>query len=174
MQEIRAAILILSDKAFAGERADACAPLITQLLQGVATVTHTAILPDEKQKIIDALTGLADRERVDIIITSGGTGLAPRDVTPDATLAVIDKPAPGIAEAMRMHSMRYTDKAMLSRAAAGIRGGTLIINLPGSPKAVRECLDVVLPVIPHAIETLRGAAYECGAADPRSETSTPL
>lgn len=110
---------------------------------------------------MEKLISYADELKVDIVFTSGGTGLAPRDVTPEATLEVCDRLVPGITDAMRLRSLEVTDRAMLSRAVAGIRGRTLIINLPGSPKAVRECLDVFLPVMDHAVETLRGEAVEC-------------
>jgi len=121
----------------------------------------TAIVADNKDLILEKLIYFADRLKVDIVFTSGGTGLAPRDVTPEATLLACERIVPGITDAMRLKSFEVTDRAMLSRAVAGTRGKTLIINLPGSPKAVKECLDVFLPVIEHAVETLRGEAYEC-------------
>lgn len=161
MKPMRAAILILSDKAFSGEREDKSGPVLEALLQGKAEVTGITVLPDERAKISAALRELADNG-VDIVFTSGGTGFAPRDVTPEATLDVIDRLAPGIPEAMRFHSMQITGKAMLSRATAGIRGRTLIVNLPGSPKAVAECMEVLLPVMEHAVDTLRGDTFECG------------
>ena len=108
------------------------------------------------------LADLADTQQVDVILTTGGTGFAPRDVTPEATAAVVDRFAPGISEAIRMKSLAVTDRAMLSRAVSGIRGKTLIVNLPGSPKAVAESLDVILPVLPHAVETLSGNTQNCG------------
>lgn len=111
---------------------------------------------------MQALCELADQCGADVVLTTGGTGFAPRDVTPEATKAVIEKEAPGIAEAIRAKSLEITPRAMLSRAVSGIRGKTLIINLPGSPKAVRECIDVVLPVLPHAVETLSGNTQSCG------------
>ena len=113
-------------------------------------------------RIKAALIQIADAGRTDVIFTTGGTGFAPRDVTPEATLAVIDRPVPGIPEAMRQESLKITNRAMLSRAAAGIRKKTLIVNLPGSPKAAVECLKVFLPAMKHAVETLRGNAFECG------------
>jgi molybdenum cofactor synthesis domain-containing protein len=125
-------------------------------------VVKYGIVPDEAELISAKIVEWADKEGIDLILTTGGTGLSPRDVTPEATLAVLDRGAPGFVEAMRAESLKKTAKAMLSRAVAGIRGGSLIINLPGSPRAVRECLEVILPVLPHAIEVLRGEVGECG------------
>jgi len=125
-------------------------------------VVKYGIVPDEGDLISAKIVEWADTESIDLILTTGGTGLSPRDVTPEATLAVLDRSAPGFVEAMRAESLKKTAKAMLSRAVAGIRGGSLIINLPGSPRAVRECLEVILPVLPHAIEVLRGEVGECG------------
>lgn len=161
MRPIRAAILILSDKGFRGEREDKCGPALRALLNGQAEVASVAILPDERAEIAAALRKLCDSGEVDVVFTSGGTGFAPRDVTPEATMEVIERAVPGIPEAMRARSMQITDRAMLSRAAAGIRGRTLIVNLPGSPKAVTECMEVLLPVLAHAVETLRGDTGEC-------------
>lgn len=162
-EDIRVAILISSDKGAKGEREDLSGPAIAAKLQGLAEVAAQEVVPDEKELLAARLIDYADRLKVDIIFTSGGTGLAPRDITPEATLAVCDRMVPGITDAMRLKSMEVTDRAMLSRAVSGVRGRTLIINLPGSPKAVRECLDVFLPVMDHAVETLRGEAYECAA-----------
>jgi len=160
-ESIRVAVLISSDKGARGEREDLSGPAIVSKLKGLAEIAAQEIVPDEKELIIEKLITYADELKVDIVFTSGGTGLAPRDVTPEATLKVCDRLAPGITDAMRLRSLEVTDRAMLSRAVAGIRGRTLIINLPGSPKAVRECLDVFLPVMDHAVETLRGEAVEC-------------
>lgn len=160
-EAIRVAVLISSDKGARGEREDASGPAVVAKLEGMAEVVALDVVPDEKELIIEKLSNYADRLKVDIVFTSGGTGLAPRDVTPEATLAVCDRLVPGITDAMRLRSLEVTNRAMLSRAVAGIRGRTLIINLPGSPKAVKECLDVFLPVLDHAVETLRGEAYEC-------------
>ena len=146
----KAAVLTVSDRSFRGERPDA----------GYA-VTETAIVPDEKGRIEAALRQWCDREPVDLIVTTGGTGFAPRDVTPEATLAVCDRLTPGIPEAMRYASMQVTNRAMLSRAAAGIRKGTLIVNLPGSPKAARENLEAVLPALAHGLEMLSGRPADC-------------
>jgi len=160
-EAIRVALLISSDKGAKGEREDLSGPAIAEKLQGLAEVVATAIVADNKDLILEKLIYFADRLKVDIVFTSGGTGLAPRDVTPEATLLACERIVPGITDAMRLKSFEVTDRAMLSRAVAGTRGKTLIINLPGSPKAVKECLDVFLPVMEHAVETLRGDAYEC-------------
>lgn len=160
-EAIRVAVLISSDKGAEGEREDLSGPAIAEKLQGLAEVVATAIVADNKDFILEKLIYFADRLKVDIVFTSGGTGLAPRDVTPEATLLACERIVPGITDAMRLKSFEVTDRAMLSRAVAGTRGKTLIINLPGSPKAVKECLDVFLPVMEHAVETLRGDAYEC-------------
>lgn len=157
---ISAAVITLSDKGAAGERVDASGPLIAEMLNGIAEVLHYDILPDEQGEIRDRL--LAYVGRVDLILTTGGTGLSPRDVTPEATRMVIEREVPGIAEAMRLEGLKKTDRAMLSRAVAGVKGQTLIVNLPGSPKAVRENLAVILNVLPHAIEKIKGDPSECG------------
>lgn len=157
---IRAAILTVSDKGHSGERTDLSGPAIAHALEGKALVTRQEIVPDDLEQIKAKLIEYSDLE-LDLVLTTGGTGFAPRDVTPEATLAVAERQAQGIAEAIRAKSLEITPFAMLSRAAAGIRGKTLIINLPGSPKAALECLEVFLPVMNHAIETLRGDAYEC-------------
>ena len=169
-EAIRVAVLISSDKGSRGEREDLSGPAIAAKLQGLAEVVALDVVPDEKARIMEKLIDYADRLMVDIVFTSGGTGLAPRDVTPEATLEVCDRLVPGITDAMRLRSFEVTDRAMLSRAMAGTRGRTLIINLPGSPKAVKECLDVFLPVMDHAVETLRGEAYECARKDETSPT----
>lgn len=153
---IRLAVLTVSDRSSRGERPDASGPAITALIveQGWEVVT-TAITPDDQPAIEQVLLDWCKRDDVDVILTTGGTGFSPRDHTPEATLAVIERAAPGIAEAMRLESLKVTPHAMLSRAAAGIRGQTLIINLPGSPKGALENLRTVLPVLPHAVELLR-------------------
>ena len=157
---IRAAILTVSDKGYSGERTDLSGPAIAHALEGKALVTRQEIVPDDLEQIKAKLIEYSDLE-LDLVFTTGGTGFAPRDVTPEATLAIAERQAQGIAEAIRAKSLEITPFAMLSRAAAGIRGKTLIINLPGSPKAALECLEVFLPVMNHAVETLRGDAYEC-------------
>ena len=158
----KAAVLTVSDRSFRGERPDAGGPLVVEILKNAGyAVTETAIVTDEKGRIEAALRQWCDREPVDLIVTTGGTGFAPRDVTPEATLAVCDRLTPGIPEAMRYASMQVTNRAMLSRAAAGIRKVTLIVNLPGSPKAARENLEAVLPALAHGLEMLSGRPADC-------------
>ena len=158
----KAAVLTVSDRSFRGERPDGGGPLVVEILKNAGyAVTETAIVTDEKGRIEAALRQWCDREPVDLIVTTGGTGFAPRDVTPEATLAVCDRLTPGIPEAMRYASMQVTNRAMLSRAAAGIRKGTLIVNLPGSPKAARENLEAVLPALAHGLEMLSGRPADC-------------
>ena len=136
------------------------------MLSGIdVRVTKYDIVPDEKNSIVDKLVNWADKDNLDVVVTTGGTGLTPRDVTPEATLAVVDRIVPGFAEAMRAESLKKTPHAMLSRAVVGTRGKCLIVNLPGSPKAVRKCLEVILPALPHAVQTLKDQAGECGAAE---------
>lgn len=156
---IKIAVLTLSDKGSKGQRDDKSGPLIAEMLRGLGEVKYYDILPDERELIRDKLLEYAGK--VDLILTTGGTGLSPRDVTPEATMEVIEREIPGIAEAMRMEGLKKTNRAMLSRAVAGVRGQTLIINLPGSPAAVRENLEVILDVIPHAIEKIKGDEAEC-------------
>lgn len=149
-------VLIISDSVYKRERKDLSEKAIGSLLArlpDVGTVSSMTI-PDEQDDIAKVLRAWSDKERLNLILTTGGTGLAPRDVTPEATKAVIEREVPGIAEALRSISLQYTAMAMLSRGVAGVRGRTLIINLPGSPKAVTECLEYVLPVLPHAINLL--------------------
>ncbi|MBQ6267502.1 MAG: molybdopterin adenylyltransferase [Clostridia bacterium] len=155
-------IVCVSDRCFAGACEDRSGPAIAECVRALSAENEYRLVPDEKEKIMQALCELADQCGADVVLTTGGTGFAPRDVTPEATKAVIEKEAPGIAEAIRAKSLEITPRAMLSRAVSGIRGKTLIINLPGSPKAVRECIDVVLPVLPHAVETLSGNTQSCG------------
>jgi len=158
-------ILTISDKGSKGERQDKSGQAIREILSTLdVRIANYDIIPDEKKLIIEKLIKWADEDGLDIIITTGGTGLSPRDVTPEATLAVVDRVVPGFAEAMRAESLKKTPHAMLSRAIVGTRGKCLIVNLPGSPKAVRECLEVILPVLPHAVETLKGEASECGSS----------
>jgi molybdenum cofactor synthesis domain-containing protein len=160
MKKITAAVLTISDKGSTGERCDEGGPAVCELLRGFAEILYTEIIPDEKELIKARLIEMC--KRVDLVITTGGTGLSPRDVTPDATLEVIDKEVPGIGETMRAEGLKATRRSMLSRATAGIRGTALIINLPGSVKAVRENLSVILEVLPHAIEKLKGETSDCG------------
>lgn len=164
--ELRFGILTVSDKGARGEREDTSGQVIKDILGGVSgRLIEYAIIPDEKEIISARLAAWADGGEMDIIVTTGGTGLAVRDVTPEATSDILDKPVPGIAEAMRAETLRITPAAMLSRSVSGIRGKCLIINLPGSPKAVRECLEAVLAAIPHAVEIITGAVTEHGAPD---------
>ena len=158
---MKAAILTASDRGARGEREDASGRVLRDLLSTVgAEVVDYQIVPDELDLVAGALVAMADGG-VDLICTTGGTGLGPRDVTPDATLQVIQRRVPGIPEAIRAASLQKTQRAMLSQAEAGVRGKTLIVNLPGSPNAVRECLEVVLPVLSHAVEVLRGGQLDC-------------
>ena len=156
-QTIRTGVLTVSDRGHRGEYRDLSGPVIRELVveQMGAIVEQEAIVPDERDVIAATLAAWADEECLDLVLTTGGTGFAPRDVTPEATHDVIDREAPGLAEAMRAASLRITPHAMLSRATAGIRKHTLIINLPGSPKAALENLKVVLLVLPHAIQLLQ-------------------
>ncbi|MBZ4688361.1 MAG: molybdopterin adenylyltransferase [Clostridia bacterium] len=159
---IRYAIVTASDKGSRGEREDKSAPVIRELMEKIdGKLISYEIVPDEETILEETLIKLCNGDRVDLILTTGGTGFAPRDVTPEATRAVCEKLVPGLGEAMRQKSLEVTPKAMLSRGIAGIRGKTLIVNLPGSPKAVRECLEVIMPALPHGIEILRGEASEC-------------
>ena len=157
---ITVAILTVSDRCSRGERADASGPAIRELVaeQMGGTVVREGIVPDERDQIAGTLRQWAGE--VDVILTTGGTGFAPRDVTPEATLDVIERRAPGLEEAMRADSLRKTPHAMLSRAAAGIRGRCIIVNLPGSPKAVRENLAAILPALPHGVRLLKDQAAE--------------
>ncbi|HSB34356.1 MAG: molybdopterin adenylyltransferase [Nitrospirota bacterium] len=162
---IRTAIITLSDKGSKGEREDESGPAIRAMVAGIgAVVEHYEVIPDEKALIAETLARLSDSCTIDLILTTGGTGVAPRDVTPEATLSVIDRELPGIAEAMRSESLKKTPHAMISRAVAGVRKQTLIINLPGSPRAVRENLAVVLPALSHAIEKIKGDPSDCAKA----------
>jgi molybdopterin adenylyltransferase len=164
---MRAAVVTVSDKGFAGVREDASGPVLRDLLRGIgAEVGEPHLVPDEQPQIEELLRDLADGGRVDVILTTGGTGLAPRDRTPEATLAVVDRLAPGLPEAMRAASLAITPHAMLSRASAGVRGRTLIVNMPGSPKACREHFAVIAPALPHAVETVSGQAFECATPAP--------
>ena len=159
---MRVAIITLSDSGYAGQREDKSGPLIRAMAEEAGyQVVHTALLPDGVEPLAGELKRLCDGDLADLVLTTGGTGFSSTDLTPEATLSVVERPAPGIAEAMRWQSLQITPRAMLSRAAAGIRGRTLIVNLPGSPKAVRECLEFILPSLGHGLEILRGTAGNC-------------
>ena len=160
---IHTAIITLIDKGSKGEREDESGKVIREMVADIgAVVDHYEILPDEKERIVETLTRLADSGTIDLVLTTGGTGVAPRDVTPEATRSVLDCELPGMAEAMRGESLKKTPHAMISRAVAGIRKRTLIVNLPGSPRAVRENLSVILPALPHAVEKIKGDPADCG------------
>ena len=158
-----AAVITLSDKGYIGEREDKSGPLICQILENEGyEVKETLLLPDDQKVLEQNLCRLADELKTDVVFTTGGTGFSERDVTPEATIAVCDRMAVGIAEAIRSYSLRITDHAMLSRATSGIRKKTLIVNLPGSPKAVRESLGYILPALKHGLGILKGIDGECG------------
>lgn len=156
-------VITASDKGSTGNRQDTSGPLIAEILKEIGGILKEyRIVPDERIEIANALKYMCDDAKLDIVFTTGGTGFSPRDVTPEATLDVIDKLTPGISEAIRMKSLSVTPKAMLSRAVSGIRNQTLIINLPGSPKGVKESLEVILPALSHGIGILKGIEGECG------------
>lgn len=159
----KVAVLTVSDKGSRGDRKDEAGPLVAEILEMADfQVVLQEMVPDEEEEIKEKLIRYADDEDIALVVTTGGTGFAPRDVTPEATLAVCHKVVPGIPEAMRSASMKITDRAILSRMAAGIRKSTLIINLPGSPKAAKENLETVLGPIEHGLEVLRGKPVDCG------------
>jgi molybdenum cofactor synthesis domain-containing protein len=161
MEQIRASVVTVSDKGSAGEREDASGPLLAEMLRQMgAEVVSQAIVPDEHDQIAALLSALADDAQVDLVMTTGGTGATPRDVTPEATLSVIEREMPGLAEVLRWEGYRKTPLAVLSRGVAGIRGRTIIVNLPGSPKAVREGLETLTPILPHAVRMVRGVDTE--------------
>jgi len=158
-----AGILVISDRGWRGERLDKSGQVAKEFISRLGIeVAKYEVVPDEAEIISKKLREWSDAVGLDLIVTSGGTGLSPRDVTPEATLEVIDKIIPGLTEAMRMDTMKRKPEAILSRAVAGSRGKCLIVNLPGSPKAVKECLEVILPVLPHALEILGDKTSECG------------
>ena len=163
----RVAIITLSDKGARGEREDKSGPLIAEMVTAAGyEVAEQLLLSDDRQGLADALIDICDHHRADLVLTTGGTGFSQRDNAPEATLEVIERNVPGIAEAMRVNGLQYTPRSMLSRAASGIRKFTLIINLPGSPRAVRENLEYILPVLDHGIAILVGDAAECARSDP--------
>lgn len=166
-----AAVITLSDKGFAGEREDRSGPAICEMLKEAGyRIVETLLLPDEAAPLKQNLIRLADQRQVELILTTGGTGFSQRDITPEATTAVCDRMAPGIAEAIRAYSMTITPRAMLSRAVSGLRKGSLIINLPGSPKAVRESLGYILPTLEHGLGILRGSETDCAGKESKKET----
>ncbi len=169
---IQIGIMTISDRAYSGEYEDGSGPVIREIVETRlpgGQVRLEAVVPDDFMTIKNGLAKWCDDAEMDLILTTGGTGFAPRDVTPEATKAVCEREAPGLAEAMRAASLRVTPHAMLSRAVAGIRGHTLIVNLPGSPKAVKENLEVILPALPHAIALLQEAKGESAAHGYRLE-----
>ncbi|MCI1727442.1 MAG: MogA/MoaB family molybdenum cofactor biosynthesis protein [Lachnospiraceae bacterium] len=159
---IRFYVITASDSGSRGERTDESGPLVRKLCEEAGyEYAGYQMLPDDREKLSEAMRKICDGQEAELILTTGGTGFAPSDVTPEATKDIIEKETPGIPEAIRADSMKYTPRAMLSRAAAGIRKGTLIVNLPGSPKAVGECLEFLLPALQHGLEILTGSAHEC-------------
>lgn len=159
---IRVAVITSSDAGYAGEREDLSGPAIRELVEAAGDmVVSMTILPDERAMLAEKMAAIADAGEADLILTTGGTGFSPRDVTPEATLDIGERVVPGIPEAMRAYSMRFTPRTMLSRAASVIRRQTLIVNLPGSPKAVRECLEFIYPQLEHGIEILTGRGGNC-------------
>ena len=157
-----AAVITVSDKGYAGQREDTGGPLVCEMLcEAGYEVAYTALVPDERDMISAELVKTADELDIALTVTTGGTGFSPRDVTPEATIAVCERMTPGIPEAMRWESLKVTKRAMLSRAQAGIRKRTLIVNLPGSPKAIRENFAAVLPALDHGLEMLRGEKRDC-------------
>ena len=157
-----AAVLTVSDRVSRGERPDEGGPLVAELLKNAGyEVVRTAVVPDEQAQIEAALRQMADGGDIQLLVTTGGTGFSPRDITPEATCAVADRNAPGIAEAMRYHSLSITPRGMLSRGVSVLRGKTLIVNLPGSPKAVQENLEYILPSLEHGVRIAAGLDGEC-------------
>lgn len=163
---LSAAIITSSDSGYKGEREDLSGPVINAMLVAAGYEVKTVLLlPDDRSMLADAMKKICDEHQADLILTTGGTGFSMRDCMPEATRDVIEREVPGIPEVMRAFSMQITKRAMLSRSAAGIRQATLIVNLPGSPKAVRECLEVILPELKHGLEILKGDAVNCARKD---------
>ena len=163
---LSATIITASDSGYQGEREDLSGPLIQEMLLASGyEVKERLLYPDDRKMLAKAMERICDEHQVDLILTTGGTGVSMRDCMPEATRDVIEREVPGIPEAMRAFSMQITKRAMLSRSAAGIRKATLIVNLPGSPKAVKECLEVILPELKHGLEILKGDASNCARKD---------
>lgn len=161
MKPIRAGVVTVSDKGYAGRREDVSGPLLAGLLDEIgAVVVHQTVIPDEQDQIEALLIAWTDEEALDLIVTTGGTGATPRDVTPEATLAVVEREMRGLAEVIRWEGYRKTPRAVLSRGIAGLRGRSLIVNLPGSPKAVRDGMATLAPILPHAVQMVRGEHTE--------------
>ncbi len=159
---MRAAIITSSDSGYVGKREDVSGPVIAEMVKEAGyEVVWQKVLPDDQAMLEEAMKEICDEGKADLLLTTGGTGFSPRDVMPEATLAVAERMVPGIPEAMRAYSLQFTKRAMLSRAASGIRRSTLIVNLPGSPKAVRECLEYILPQLEHGLKILLGLDGEC-------------
>lgn len=155
-------IIVVSDSSSRGERVSTTQDLIKQLVEPLGIVEMILIIPDDKDSIKQTMIDFCDHHHLDLVISTGGTGLSPRDVTPEATKEILHKEIPGLGEMMRISTLHFTPLSILSRATGGIRGRSLVVNLPGSPKAVKQCLESILPVIPHALEVIRGEANRCG------------
>ncbi len=157
----RAVVITISDKGSTGERVDTSGPGLRSMLNKTYDVTEVVVIPDETELIAETIRDQVDRKGVDLVVTTGGTGVGPRDVTPEATRMVMEKDLPGFSEIMRMESYRITPFALISRAVCGIRRQSIIVNLPGSPKAAAECLSFIEAALPHALEKLKGDPSEC-------------
>lgn len=161
MNAMRAAVVTISDTCYTGQREDVSGPLLCTLAEEMgAEVVRQAIVPDERDDIVALLVNLTDALALDLVLTTGGTGVTPRDVTPEATKVVIKREVPGLAEALRFQGYRHTPLAVISRGVAGVRGRTLIVNLPGNPKAVEQGMETLMPILPHAVQMIRGEATE--------------
>jgi len=161
MSAIQAAVVTISDKGYAGQREDVSGPVLADLVRQMgAEVVRQTVVPDERDDIVALLVTFADVMDLDLVLTTGGTGVTPRDVTPEATRAVIDREMPGLAEVLRFEGYRQTPLAVISRGVAGIRGTTLIVNLPGNPRAVRQGMETLSPILPHAVQMIRGEDTE--------------
>jgi molybdenum cofactor synthesis domain-containing protein len=158
----KAAIITVSDRGAKGEREDRSGPSIKSMIEDLYEVEEMIIVPDEEETISKTIERLVDENKIDLVITTGGTGVSPRDVTPEATKKVIEKEIPGFSEIMRIESYKITPHGIISRGVCGIRGKSVIINLPGSPNAATQCLSYVLPALPHALSKVKGSTEECG------------